>query len=263
MESQGKMRKTHNLGLAISIILFGLGMLLGTAFNLRVAYAYLDLWSFWGYPETIPYDYSANDGEFSITGFHCPQLLTPGETDNISIRITNKSDGLITPVIQILVSEPEQKESYTRFLEEFALLPGESKEFTQALSSDNSLVNYVSKVRIFFALNRKVPASMTRHCPVFSYQVGNLKGTQILILLSALTFGLCASGIGLFWKNRSEAMKRDHRAIKTLIGLVGFMGITMLSNLLEFYFLALIWILAAIFLALAIFESDRVEAIFR
>lgn len=257
------MHKTHKLGLAVSIFIFGLGLLIGAAYNLRVAYAYLDLWSFWGYPESIPYDFSANDGEFSLPGFHCPQLLTPGETKDISIRIKNKSARQIDPIIQVLVSESEQKESYTRLKEEFALQPGESKEITQALTADNSLINYVTKVRIFIALDRNTPASMTRQCPVFIYKVGNLKGAQILLLLAGLTIGLCASGIGLFWKYSSKEMKQNRRTIKGLIGLAGFVCITMLSNLLELYFLALVWILAAVFLALAIFESDRIQAIFR
>lgn len=257
------MLKTHKVGLAVSLLLIGLGLLVGTAFNLRVAYAYLDLWSFWGYPEVIPYDFSANNGELAISGFQCPQLLTPGETKDITIRIRNKSEGLIHPVIQILVSEPEQKESYTRLKQEFTLLPGETKEFTQALTADNDLINYVSKVRIFFALDLKAPASMTRHCPVFIYKVGNLKGTEILTMLALLTAVLFASGIGFFWKFSSVEMKRNRKAIKYLAGLAGIICITMLSNLLELYFLALMWILAAIFLSLAIFESDRVEAIFR
>lgn len=257
------MHKTHKFGLGVGILLFGLGILIGTAFNLRVAYAYLDLLSFWGYPEVISYDYSADNGELSVAGFRCPQLLTPGETKEVAIRIKNKSDQLIQPVIQILASEPGYQESYTRLNEEFMLQPGETKEFTQALSADSSLIAYDIKVRIFLALDRELPASMTRHCPVMVYQVGDLTGSQILMLLSGVTLILCLSGIGLFWRYSSEDMRRDRRAIKWLIGVAVFIGISMVLNLIELYFLALMCGLAGIFLALALFESNRMDAIFK
>lgn len=259
----GKMHKTQKFGQAVGILIFGLSILIGTAFNLRVAYAYLDLLSFWGYPEVIPYDYSADNGEFSPSGFHCPQLLTPGETKEVAIRITNKSDQLIQPIIQILASEPGYQESYTRLKEEFTLQPGETKEFTQALSADSSLIAYDIKVRIFLALNRELPASMTRHCPVMVYQVGDLTGTQILVLLSAVTLVLSLSGIGLFWRYSSNEIRRNRLSIKWLVGVAVFMGISMLLNLLELYFLALMCILAGVFLALALFESNRMDAIFK
>lgn len=259
----GKKNGARKAVLFLGVVVYALGVLVGIAFNLRVGYGYLELWSFWGDPEIIPYDYTANENEFSLAGFRCPQLLTPGETKNFSIRIKNQTDKQITPVIQILVSERERKDSYTRLKEEFTLNPGETKEFTQPLFADSSMIHYAIDVRILVALSRSVPASMTRQCPVFVEQLGNLKGTQILALVAIFTVVFSAAGIGLFWKYSSEEMKRNRRAVRYMTGFAGFVCIILLSNILKFYLLALLWMLLAILLSLAIFESDRIESIFK
>lgn len=255
--------KAHKTGLIIGGFLYILGLLIGTAFNLRVAYGYIDLWSFWGYPEPIDFDYSDNNGELAVTGFQCPLLLTPGETGNFSIRVRNKTDQPIQPVIQILVGERERKDSYTRLKEEFSLAPGETKEFSQTLVAESNMLNDSIKVRIFFATGRLNAFSISRHCPVFVHRLGNLHGTQILILISSVMILLVGGGLGLFWRSNSEEIKRTPRTLYRMIGLAAFIILAMASNLIEWYFLALMWFLLEILLILSIFESDTIKKIFQ
>lgn len=257
-----KKNSAYKIRCLISLVIYGLGLLVGTAFNLRVAYGYIDLLSFWGYPEQIDYDYTDNQGEISLSGFRCPLLLTPGEAGDVSIRVKNQSSNAIQPIIQVLVSERERKDSYTRLKEEFSLAPGETKEFTQPLIGDNSLLNAEIKVRILVSTGRLHAFSMNRQCPVFIHRLGNLNGTQILILITTLTGLLSAVGILLFWKLNAEEIKGSPRTFRRLLGLAAFVFCAVASNLVEWYFLAMLLFLLEILLIISFFEGDSIEKIF-
>jgi hypothetical protein len=227
-----------------------------------VAYGYLDLLAFWAYPEALPYDYTYNRGEISLPGFQCPLLLTPGEAGDVSIRIKNKSDRQLHPYIQFLVSEPGQKKGITRPTEYFELAPGETKEFTQQLLADNTMLNSVIQVRILIANDIYTPAaSMTRHCPVFVYQLGDFSGTQILLLISALVILFCAAGIWQFWKFSPQRMKRTRLTNNRLAWLAAMVTITMLLNILELYFLALMCMLLTFFMILSTIDNEMLKSI--
>lgn len=258
-----KKNKSYRISSFISLVIYGLGLLVGTAFNLRVAYGYIDLLSFWGYPEQIKYDYTDNQGEISLSGFQCPLLLTPGETGDFSIQVKNKSSNAIQPIIQILVSEPERKDSYTRLKEEFSLAQGEAKEFTQPLVGDNRLLNAEIKVRILVATGRLHAFSINRQCPVLVHRLGNLNGTQILTLIATLTGLLSAAGIFLFWRLNVEEIKGSPRTFRRLLGLAAFVFCAVVSNLIGWYFVAMLLFLLEILLIISFFEGDSVEKIFR
>ena len=69
-----------------------------------------------------------------LTGFRCPVLMTKGETNVISIKVTNSTDGKLSPAIRTALSSPTTIFEFTDFVE---LQPGESATKEWAIGPEN------------------------------------------------------------------------------------------------------------------------------
>jgi hypothetical protein len=187
---------------------------------------FLILIAAWADMESTSYGFArlANAG---LRGLSCPVLMTRDETRMISLSVSNKTDGRISPSIKTQISTsllPEQ------FLENIELAPGRSKRLEWAVGPENiDLGSFIfAKVLLFSAY--PLP-SQEATCGIF---VIDLPGNGQVILPVLLMLSLLGMAWGLHRINRFRALNKwatkyfgsmAFLALMIVLGLViGFIG---------------------------------------
>jgi hypothetical protein len=243
----------RKIGSIVGLILFLVGIGLGLTFNIFAVWSDLEGMSFWGYPESVTYDHSLEtDGK--ITTLKCPVLINVNDQNEIRVRVKNPKDYEIKPLLQISVSDPNEKDNISRNTQELLLAPGEAREISWELSSKNIIDNRIIYLRVFLYQSQYHPPSITKHCGVFVRQIGNLQGTQILWLTIGLSLTLMTAGIWLWWKNSKSDVKGSQSGISRMIWLSLIMIIDFMSSLMGWQTISIILLILTIVLIITIAE---------
>lgn len=156
---------------------------------------YLVVVSTWADFEAAFYGFSRL-AEAGLRGFSCPVLIARDETSSISLRVSNTTDSMISPVIKTEISTSLVVQEFQEGLE---LAPGESKKLTWTVGPENiDLGNFIfAKALVFSAYplpNREAT------CGVY---VINLPGSGRVILSVLVVLSLMGMGWGLYGLNKT------------------------------------------------------------
>lgn len=244
------MKSNKKLGLYAGLFLFAVGLIIGLVFNGLAVWGDLEGMSFWGYPESISFD-SSLTAEARISKLKCPVMITPGETGTIKTTISNPNDFAIKPWVQVHLSMPGVPENMVRQKQEIALEPGEKRELSWEVTTENTIHNRAVMARVYLLLTELHPPARTQHCGIISAKLGNLTGVQLLGGTISLSLTLLASGTYIWWRSSTVTMKRENRVLKFMLWLSAMMIVCTLTSLLGFWVLGLIILILALLLLIS------------
>src|SRR5215216_1609188 len=197
--------RNHRLSLLLDFSIYTIGVGVGLFVILVAA---------WADVEASAYDFPrlANAG---LTGLHCPILMTPHETSKVSLNVSNRTGGKISPSIKAEISTrllPEE------FLEDVQLMPGESKRLEWRVDAENiDMGNFIfAKVLLFSAY--PLPTREAT-CGIF---VLDLPGTGRTILPVLVTLSLLSMGWALYRINRFSIANQQ---LRKHIGSMAFLAV--------------------------------------
>ena len=164
-------------------------VLLGYTFGVAIG-LYLMVVATWADMESVLYGFPRL-AQAGLGGFSCPVLMTPNDTNTISLKVSNPLDQAISPSIKTMISTSTVADEY---LETVQLAPGESKELEWTIDSDN-----VDLDRFIFAKTVMYSAyplpSKENTCGIF---IVNLPGSGQVILSILVVLSLLGMGWGLY-----------------------------------------------------------------
>ncbi|HEY5729217.1 MAG TPA: hypothetical protein VIS72_04145 [Anaerolineales bacterium] len=156
---------------------------------------YLVVVSAWANMESAFYGFSRL-ADAGLGGFNCPVLMTRDETRAISLTVSNKTDGLISPAVKTEISTSNITQE---FLENMELAPGESIKLEWTVGPDNvDLERFIFAKTLMFSAHPLPNREAT--CGIF---VINLPGSGRVILPIMVVLSLLGMGWGLYMMNKS------------------------------------------------------------
>lgn len=179
--------ETQTKNYRLFLILFAIGMVSGLT---------LTALSTWADLEAAYYGFSRR-ASAPLDGFRCPVLMTTGESNVVSLRIKNTTDGKISPSIQVETSSPVAANEFSENLE---LAPGESAEREWTVGPENvDLKRFIfAKALVYSAY--PIPNRETT-CGVF---ILDLPGNGTVIAWAMILLSLLGMGGGLYGVNRAQ-----------------------------------------------------------
>lgn len=198
-------------------IIFHAGALIGLLLTALAAWADL---------EAAVYGFDMTGGQ-RLTTLDCPMLMTVDETNSFSVKVTNTTDGKLSPYIKTDVTTRLMPvSSYTPLL----LAPGESKRVEWTIGPENlELRQFIfahARVYGYYPLpNRE------NTCGIF---VVNLPTNGKFIIWTMVGLSLLGMGVGLYGVTKSQGSMRSEwadllrfrvLAVLVIAGIfTGFMG---------------------------------------
>ncbi len=147
---------------------------------------YLVVVSTWADFEAAFYGFSRL-ADMGLDGFSCPVLMTRDETNSVSLKVSNTTDNLISPVIKTEISTSMVIQEFQESLE---LAPGESKKLNWSVGPGNiDLGNFIFAKALMFSAYPFPNRETT--CGIF---IVDLPGNGWVIL--TILVGLSLSGMG-------------------------------------------------------------------
>jgi len=169
----------------ISPLIIFLGYAVGVAIGL-----YLIIIATWADMESAFYGFPRL-AEAGLGGFNCPVLMTPNDTNTISLKVSNPTDQAISPAIKTMISTSTVAEEY---IENIQLAPGKTKRLEWVVDSDN-----IDLGKFIFAQTLMYSAyplpSKEDTCGIF---IVNLPGSGKVILPILVIASLLGMGWGLY-----------------------------------------------------------------
>ncbi len=222
--SKGKKKKTTSRRIPGYFLLL-VGLSIGLVFSAFALWVNLEGMSFWGYPESI----STNPDlrvEAEISRLNCPVLLAEGETDVISVMVSNPYDRATRAYVKAHISMPDRLENMVRRTRSASLAPGEETEFRWQISSENTIFDHVILARVFLKLTEGHPPARTQHCGIMSVNLWGLSSNLILVLVVGSSLSFMLVGAYILWLARSRDVKKKNLALKVTL-MIG--ALTMIS----------------------------------
>lgn len=241
------MKQKNALKLAISLIVYLVGLALSLTFNSFTLWAGLEGQSFWGYPEALAYDTSLTT-EARISRLTCPVVITPGEVSPVRLTVSNPNDYPINAWVSAHISMPDRLENMVRELTSVPLAPGETSTLQWEIGQDNIIHNRMILVRVFLRLTDLHPPARTKHCGIIAIDLWGLSSTAIMVLSLAVGHILQVVGIGLWWQGRMQSRKKDNLTSNVLIALTILSILMTVSSLFHGWIFGLISLLLALLL---------------
>ena len=129
--------------------------------------------------------------EAGLRGFSCPVLMTRGETDTISLTVSNTTDKPISPAARLEVSTPLLTQEYNESLK---LAPGESIRLEWPVGPENiDLKRFIfAKALVFSAFPRP---NQEATCGIY---IVDLPGSGKVILPVLIALSLLGMGFGVY-----------------------------------------------------------------
>ena len=172
----------HNQSPSILVYLsYVIGVSIGLCLIIIAAWADMES-SFYGFSRLA---------EAGLRGFSCPVLMTRDETRTISLRVSNTTDGSLTPSVKTEISTPFVMQEFNEKVE---LAPGESKRLVWSVGPENiDLKRFIfAKVLVYSAYPL---TSQEANCGIF---IVDLPGRGRVILPILVVLGLLAMGWSLY-----------------------------------------------------------------
>jgi len=142
--------------------------------------------AFYGFPRLA---------EAGLGGFSCPVLMTPNDTNTISLKVSNPIDQAISPAIKTMISTSTVAEEY---LENVVLAPGESKILEWTVGPDNIDLEHFIFAKALMYSAYPLP-SKEDTCGIF---IVNLPVSGKIFLPILVMISLLGMGWGIYDMNR-------------------------------------------------------------
>jgi hypothetical protein len=188
----------------------------------------------WGNAETLVLRQQTADAGLKL---HCPILIAPFETAEISTTITNTEGKAVKPVIVTQLSYQKDLQSST---ETITLEPGESTTIHRTADRSNLLFDEFIAVII---TQRQYVDLISRQgaCSIFVYSLFGWSGRATLMFILTISALLNLVGaLGLWWNN--APLPESKKNIAQAIGLLMFMSIAgVIAVLIRFWALTILF----------------------
>lgn len=203
--------KTPLLSLLPGLLAYGIGAAAGL---------FLIVVSTWADFESSSYDFPrlASAG---LAGLHCPILMTPDETSQISLDVSNPTGNRISPSIRTQISTPLLPEE---FLEDVQLTPGETKRLEWTVDNANMDMGYFIFAKVLLFSAYPIP-SREATCGILILDLPGT-GKMIVPILAGLSL------IGMVWGlhsisrfSTSEAWLKKHRSTMSFLSILIGLGL--------------------------------------
>jgi hypothetical protein len=230
----------QKFALTLGAVLFLMGFALGFFLNARAVWSHVASMSFWGYPEEVYVDLSlVNEVESKVTQFRCPLVVSRDEAAEVRIRLKNPQAYEVTPFLDILSNDLDASGGVRRVSQDLALEAGQTKDITYELQPAHFSSGGVILIRALLTPSKMQLASFTRQCGVIVFQLGRLRGADLIRLGVGVSGILILSGMGIWRKNSNKSMRNSSRMMKGMTVLALFLLANTFASLLA-------WNLAAI-----------------
>lgn len=188
-------------------------------------------------------------GEENLRGLHCPVLITPRETGQISIQLRNPGDEEISRYIRARISQRfvtmTRKENKTIYID-----PGETATAAWEIYPEDAAYDRIILFQAYVHRSYPYP-SMEGNCGVLVLDIPWLTGGQFFLLAVSLTLLLIVGG-GVMVRRSWGGLRRQQRTIGG--GLFFLSAIILLDLLISFlgYWLPGLLLLVVIILLMMI-----------
>jgi len=179
--------KTPTSSFKVFLAFFILGVISGLT---------LTVLSTWADLEAAYYGFARRAGS-GLTGLSCPILMTANETNAISIKVTNPTDGKLSPAVRTEISTPAVALLFTDYVE---LQPGESAVKQWEIGPENVDLDRFIFAKVLVYASYPIP-DRENTCGVY---IVNLPGKGIVITWVMVFVSLFGMGAGLYGLSRSK-----------------------------------------------------------
>ena len=206
--------KNNQPSLLLTFSIYAIGIAAGMLLILMAA---------WGDMESASYGFArlANAG---LRGLRCPILLTRNETGTITLDISNRTDGQISPSIRAQIStallQPEE------FVEHIEVAPGESRRVEWQVGPENIDLGSFIFAKVLFYSAYPIP-SQESTCGIL---VLDLPGSGQVIVSVLVFLSLAGTGWGLYQIYRLPALRewrRKHSGSTTFLAIMVVLGVVL------------------------------------
>ena len=208
------------------LTLFAIGILLAITLSAIAAWADYEAASY-GFP---------NRAATLLTGLNCPILMTTGESQTVSVKVNNRTDGPLSPSARIEISTSDEP---VTTLESLDLKPGESRLLKWSIGPQNIDLGQFIFVNMLVYAAHPIP-DRENTCGVF---VLPMRGNGNLILILVTLISVLSVGSGAYLLQRTNLSFKQKRPVL-------FLAFTILLTL-TVSFLGL-WMQAIFLLAITI-----------
>jgi hypothetical protein len=183
------------LSRSLSHTLFFIGALLGLLLTALAA---------WGDLEAAAYGFTRTGGE-PLSTLNCPILMTANETSTFSVKLTNPTQGKLSPSIKTDISS--HLASPISSITSVKLAPGETKRVEWNISSEN--IEFKRFILIYAGVYASYPVPNRENtCGVF---IVNMPSNGAVITWTMVVLSLLGIGIGLYGLVQSKGPVQSGR----------------------------------------------------
>jgi hypothetical protein len=202
----------------LSVILFGIGVVMGLVFS-----AFL----IWANVEASLFDPDLR-GDAALD-LHCPLVLNADETGTVSATFTNTATWDVNLIVQADISETY----LSLFRHEKVILKlasGESQEVRWTVSAADKV--YGRFVFVKAANNRQMPIpGRVGTCGIVIANIPFLTGAEMVVIAIGLTVILFAAGMALWYRGNRPLLGKGNDVMRSMTWLAVVVGVTVLCGI--------------------------------
>ena len=187
----------------LSVVLFGMGVVLGLLFSGMLI---------WANVEASLFDPNLM-GDESLD-LHCPMVLSADETGTAYATFTNNATWDVNLIVRADISEGYLS-MYRQEREIIKLAPGESQQLSWTVSASDKV--YGRFVFVKAANNRQMPIpGRVATCGILIVNIPFLTGAQIVIVTLALIVIFIGAGMWIWNKENNPVMGRSRNVMRSM-----------------------------------------------
>jgi hypothetical protein len=203
------MRQSTKFFRTLGWILFFAGTLLGLCLAAGLTWANLEADFYFGF---------GVQGETTLD-LACPLILAPAETGRATITISNPSNRLVEPLVQVDVSGPIGRS----LREHISIEAGRSQTASWEVTHKDIAFGHLILVKVYEFAALSLP-SADDSCGILILDLAGLSGRRIYLLTLAVSAALAALGFLLWaasYRARQEPVPNEMGGMLLLAGIVG------------------------------------------
>jgi hypothetical protein len=213
---------------ALSILVFSIGVLVGMAFFITAA---------WADVESVFYGFNRYGNKLTST-FHCPAIMTRGETGVITLSYKNTSDQRIRPHVRFQASGPGAFRTESNQLD---LEPGQSEVVTWTVSEVDLALNRFIFAKVYTFASYPLE-DIEQTCGIIMLDLPGISGSVATYGAVALSLLCMAGGIALWYAANKPLRNRSIEVLRAFYALAVVVALGMIS-------IAFAWWLVGVLLA--------------
>ncbi len=206
------MHKSNSSQIILGLILFAVGALIGLILITGSVVANLEA-TFYGFVRVT---------KEQLPNLQCPVLITPSQSDKVTLSLTNNSSNPAKQVMRVDISSPGP---FIQEQSQLVLQPGETQHFDWTLTRDNVDLTRFIFISVLVYDASGSPRQST--CGMLYLNIPRLSGGAALALLVLLSGILMVGGYSLWTANNQPLKDRrldQSRAMK-------FLGLLILAGM--------------------------------